>query len=224
MRRSDNFPTDEDILFFLKEMAERNKHINTWEQALGNKSLSNLAQIKREVQNGNEAAFTPFFQKNYYKLYYALIGKVKSKEKTEDIVMETFFKFYDRFLIQNKPIPDNASGYLYRMASNFWKDNLKGEVTGEMDVAKEPIQVDHVTQNEEIENKELMDKALQMAWSELSLRNQNLLTDSKLKKIPTEKLVEKYGFAGKAVLFVVVANAMKKLKKRANEIYNDLNQ
>lgn len=224
MSSVNNFPAEEDITFFLKEMAKRDAYINIWEQDLANKSKSNLAQIKRAVQAGNEAAFTPFFQKNYYKLYYSLIGKIKSKEKTEDIVMEVIYKFYNKFLVLNQPIPDNPSGYLYRMANNLWIDSLKTKNDDELEEFKEPIEIDYLTKSEEIENKKLMDKALQIAWSEFDLKSQNMLTDRIVHEMPLEEIKVKYGFETLNSTSSALSQRKRRLKNRGNKIYNDLNK
>lgn len=99
-----------------------------------------------QIRNGDEQAFTIFYNRYKTKIYRFIYFKVSNKEKADDLVNDTFIKVF-RYLQDGQEI-ENFQAFLYKTARNlvidFYRtrkeevslENAK-EVKAEIDVSKE---------------------------------------------------------------------------------------
>jgi len=71
----------------------------------------------------NEQFFTKIYQTHYADLYRFVFSYLKSKEKTEDVVQETFMKFYYASVGSEEKI----KSWLFSVSKNMCIDTLRKE-------------------------------------------------------------------------------------------------
>ena len=99
-----------------------------------------------QIRNGDEQAFTIFYNKYRVKIYRFIYFKVSSEEKAEDLTNDTFTKVF-RYLQSGEEI-ENFQAFLYKTARNlvidFYRtrkeevslENAK-EIEADIDASKE---------------------------------------------------------------------------------------
>ena len=99
-----------------------------------------------QIRNGDEQAFTIFYNKYRVKIYRFIYFKVSSEEKAEDLTNDTFIKVF-RYLQKGEEI-ENFQAFLYKTARNlvidFYRtrkeevslENAK-EIEADIDASKE---------------------------------------------------------------------------------------
>ena len=86
-------------------------------------NLHSEKELLEQVSDGNEKAFSALFRRYYEQLYHYIYGFIKSKEVTEELVMDVFLKIWlGRELI---PQIEKFDAFLFRVAHNKSIDFLR---------------------------------------------------------------------------------------------------
>ncbi len=99
-----------------------------------------------QIKNGDEQAFTVFYNTYKDKIYRFIYFKVSSKEKAQDLLGDTFIKIYD-YIREGNDI-DNFQAFLYKTARNLVIDFYRAkkedislddapEITSSVDMEKQ---------------------------------------------------------------------------------------
>lgn len=173
------------------------------------KSDSDLAKL---IILNNEKAFEEFIKRYQAQLFSFCLSFIKDKTEAEDMVQETFLKFYTAIESIN---PDkNLKSYIFKIARNLCLDNLK---------KKKPIYKKSPPEMESLTNpyleycKSQEEKMLYLAMEEL---NENEKTSillkyrSGLKYSEISEVLNRSESAVESILF----RAKKKLRKKMQEM------
>ncbi|MEM9546276.1 MAG: hypothetical protein AAGA77_09885 [Bacteroidota bacterium] len=76
--------------------------------------------IIAEAQKGNELPFDAFFKKTFFALQKQLVRMTGSENEARILFVEAMEKFWDRFVIAQKELPDNIKGYIFMICKNLW--------------------------------------------------------------------------------------------------------
>lgn len=185
-------------------------------------TIEEIQKIIQEVDQGNEQAFSPFYQA-YYPLCWQGIGsKIPLKEDKEDALGNAFFKFYKKFIKQKGALPKQIKNYIITMAINGYSDKKKKEnklPTDEFD-AQEIERVIIKLENNPMIKKEALNeserriKSMYDAIEQLSERCGKLILDRKIYELSLDTILKKYApsYKSKAVLSAKIGGCMSRLK------------
>ena len=74
--------------------------------------------LLRQIKNGDEQAFTLFYNSYKDKIYRFIYFKVSSEEKADDLVNDTFIKVF-HYLRDGRDDIENFQAFLYKTARNL---------------------------------------------------------------------------------------------------------
>lgn len=131
-------------------------------------------ELLAQVADGDEKAFRALFGAYYEQLYHYIFGFIKSKEVSEELVMDVFLKIWlGRNLITQI---EKFDAFLFRVAHNKSIDFLRS-------VAKDPKFKDLLWENIQLANNNQSDSSILMQEYEIKLREAVSLLSPQRKKV-----------------------------------------
>ncbi|WP_025743810.1 RNA polymerase sigma factor [Aquimarina pacifica] len=189
--------------------------------------VNNVHYIVVCAQKGNEQPFTTFLDDTYQKLKPRLLSLTKSEEDTKEVFIISMQKFWERFVINQEPLPHNSVGYIYMMCKNAWLMQKRKESSGritkegfaEYQSKTDAVYLSEQEDLEALENeKTLKHTALMMALDTMTTKCKLLIenefdTEQKLKD-----LQEELGYQNYQALVQAKYNCKKRLIKKVYEV------
>ena len=181
-----------------------------------------IQQIIQAVEQGNEEAFSPFYQ-SYYPLCWNGIGtRIPSREDKEDALGDAFFKFYKKFIKQKEELPKQIKNYIITMAINGYLDKKKRDrklPTDQFDAQEIERVIIKLENNPMIKKEELNDaewkiKCMYDAIDQLSKKCKQLILDRKIYELSLDTMLKKYApsYKSNQVLSSKIGGCMSRLK------------
>ena len=131
-------------------------------------------ELLTQVSEGDEKAFRDLFESYYGKLYHYVFGFIKSKQVSEELVMDVFLKiWFGRDII---PQIHNFDAFLFRVAHNKSIDFLRS-------VARDPKFQDLLWENIQLANNTAADSSILVQEYENKLREAVSLLAPQRKKV-----------------------------------------
>lgn len=127
-----------------------------------------------KIAEGHENAFRTLFEQYYEQLYNYIFGFIKSKQVTEELVMDVFLKIW----LGKELIPqiEKFDAFLFRVAHNKSIDFLRS-------VARDPKFKDLLWENIQLANNVQSDSSILMHEYEVKLREAVSLLSPQRKKV-----------------------------------------
>ncbi len=131
-------------------------------------------ELLAQVSAGDEKAFKDLFATYYEQLYHYIFGFIKSKQVSEELVMDVFLKIWlGRDLITQI---EKFDAFLFRVAHNKSIDFLRS-------VARDPKFKDLLWENIQLTNNVESDSSILMQEYEIKLREAVSLLSPQRKKV-----------------------------------------
>lgn len=131
-------------------------------------------ELLAQVSAGDEKAFKDLFARYYEQLYHYIFGFIKSKQVTEELVMDVFLKIWlGRDLITQI---EKFDAFLFRVAHNKSIDFLRS-------VARDPKFKDLLWENIQLANNVQSDSSILIQEYEIKLREAVSLLSPQRKKV-----------------------------------------
>jgi len=189
-----------------------------------------IFEIIKKASSGNESLFNRFIEETYRDLLPILITITGSKVDAEDIFISSVQKFWERFIVELQPPPDNGKAYLLSMCKNAWfmhKRSKQNIVTSgniqDFKLISEPAEVDKSTEEYAVDDHEkwLKQKALSQALENLSEKCKALI-ESELNNIQLKDLQQQMGFPNYQAIAQAKYNCKKRLVKEVYQVLKKL--
>lgn len=131
-------------------------------------------KILEQVSNGNQQAFQTLFSEYYDRLFHYIYGFIKSKQITEELVMDVFLKIWlgRDIILQIKKF----DSFLFRVAHNKSIDFLRS-------VARDPEFRDLLSEQIQLANTDQADSSILLQEYEIKLREAISLLSPQRKKV-----------------------------------------
>lgn len=85
-----------------------------------------LVQTIQTARDGDDRAFSQFFNQLYASCKVQLIAYANSEEQVREAFSEVMFKFWQKFVIEQNPLPQtNIKGYIFTMAKYYLIDEQR---------------------------------------------------------------------------------------------------
>ena len=81
-------------------------------------NAQNFTQILAQARQGKPQAFNNFFKSLYAECKQQLWRYTQSTLEAEEVIAETMLAFWELFVEEGRPLPENVEGYFYTMCVN----------------------------------------------------------------------------------------------------------
>ncbi len=141
---------------------------------MGHPNFETEKELLTQVSEGDEKAFRNLFESYYEKLYQYIFGFIKSKQVSEELVMDVFLKIWlGRDII---PQIHSFNAFLFRVAHNKSIDFLRS-------VARDPKFQDLLWENIQLVNNTTADSSILVQEYQNKLREAVSLLPPQRKKV-----------------------------------------
>ncbi len=191
---------------------------------------SDILNIINQAIEGNELPFNTFFEKTFRKLQPKLQAITNCEHDTKDVYLICMQKFWERFVINKEPLPNNCNGYIYVMCRNAFllkKREIKSSFVLSGDIEKHQMAIHaHTLPNEKKDNSaedELLKyNALAIALETLCPKCKSLIENDLDKETKLKDLMVEFGYSNYQALVQAKYNCKKRLIKKAQEVLSNL--
>ncbi len=184
-----------------------------------------LEKIIETAIQGNERPFDLFVRATFDRLFPKLYAFTQSKEDCNEIYIISMQKFWERFVIEQKEIPDNIEGYIFMMCKNAWLRDKRGtwekikNKSADIEGAenKEIHDLEKAYEPEVVFEEYLKKKALTLALDDLCSKCRQLIEYKLTPKTDFKELQQKLGYVSYNALTQAMYNCKKRLAKKVVE-------
>lgn len=184
-----------------------------------------LKKIIYEARNNNEIPFNDFLEKTFKKLEMQLLKLTNSEADAREIFIESMQKFWEQFIVNEKEVPENPEGYIYRMCKNAWlikKRNPWNKVVLPDVAVSEKSEEELLELSEKPDDSLLKSKSLTIALSRMSSKCKALIELGLSREKKLIDVMADLGYMSYQAIVQAKYNCRKRLVKEVFKVFNEL--
>lgn len=181
-------------------------------------SSENLAEVLNAAARGNEKGYRLFFKETWQEIEPPLTSLTHSKAVSKSIYLSSMISFWEIFVVEKRPLPQNIEGYLFSVCRNTWYAQSKlGRKESAVD---NPFALERLLQPEALEEEAAIleetleyqrQKALTVALEDASEKCKCLFEHHIDKGISLKELVDPLGYPSYQAIVQAKYNCKKRL-------------